>query len=54
MEGRHSASAVDTEGYLLKCYRYIELNPIAAGMVARPEGMPGAAMGPMPWVTGIR
>ena len=36
-EGRHKASAVDTENYLLKCYRYIECNPVAARMVERPE-----------------
>ena len=36
-EGRHKASAVDSEQYLLKCYRYIELNPVAANMVGRPE-----------------
>ncbi len=36
-EGRHKASAVDTENYLLKCYRYIELNPVVASMVSRPE-----------------
>ena len=36
-EGRHKASVVDSEAYLLKCYRYIELNPVAAGMVKRPE-----------------
>ena len=36
-EGRHKASAVDTESYLLKCYRYIELNPVAAYMVDRPR-----------------
>lgn len=36
-EGRHKASAVDTESYLLKCYRYIEFNPVAAYMVDQPE-----------------
>ena len=36
-EGRHKSSAVDTELYLLKCYRYIELNPVAAMMVSRPD-----------------
>ena len=36
-EGRHKASPVDLERYLLKCYRYIELNPVAAHMVRRPE-----------------
>lgn len=32
-EGRYKASLVDSEGYLLSCMRYIELNPIRAGMV---------------------
>lgn len=32
-EGRFKASSVDTEYYLLACYRYIELNPVRAGMV---------------------
>ena len=32
-EGRYKSSLVDTEGYLLTCYRYIELNPVRAGMV---------------------
>ena len=36
-EGRHKASAIDTESYLLKCYRYIELNPVAAHIVNQPE-----------------
>lgn len=36
-EGRHKASAIDSESYLLKCYRYIELNPVAAHIVDRPE-----------------
>ena len=36
-EGRHKSSAVDGEHYLLKCYRYIELNPVTANMVSRPE-----------------
>ncbi|MFN2338941.1 MAG: transposase, partial [Gammaproteobacteria bacterium] len=31
-EGRYKASLVDTEQYLLACYRYIELNPVRAGM----------------------
>jgi len=37
-EGRHRASLVQTERYLLCCYRYIELNPVRAGMVVRPDG----------------
>ena len=36
-EGRHKASLVDADNYLLKCYRYIELNPVVAGMVRKPE-----------------
>ncbi len=36
-EGRHKASLVQQDRYLLVCYRYIELNPVRAGMVARPE-----------------
>lgn len=36
-EGRHRASLVQSEKYLLTCYRYIELNPVRAGIVERPE-----------------
>ena len=36
-EGRFKASLVDDERYLLACMRYIELNPIRAKMVYRPE-----------------
>ena len=32
-EGRYKSSLIDTERYLLTCYRYIELNPVRAGMV---------------------
>ena len=35
-EGRHRASLVQSERYLLTCYRYIELNPVRAGIVKRP------------------
>ena len=35
-ETRHKASLVDAERYLLACYRYIELNPVAADMVEHP------------------
>lgn len=33
-EGRYRATVVDAEGYLFECMRYIELNPVRAGMVA--------------------
>lgn len=36
-EGRFKSCAVDAEKYLLHCYRYIELNPVRAGMVKSPE-----------------
>ncbi len=35
-EGRYKSSLVQVETYLLACYRYIELNPVRAGMVADP------------------
>lgn len=35
-EGRFKASLVQSERYLLACYRYIELNPVRAGMVDHP------------------
>lgn len=34
--GRYRSCLVDTEGYLLVCHRYIELNPVRAGMVGHP------------------
>ena len=39
-EGRHKASLVDAEQYLLACYRYIEMNPVAARMVEAPDEYP--------------
>jgi putative transposase len=35
-EGRYKASLVETEDYVLACYRYIELNPVRAMMVMHP------------------
>lgn len=35
-EGRYKSSVVQAESYLLACQRYIELNPVRAGMVADP------------------
>lgn len=35
-EGRYKPCLVDADAYLLACYRYIELNPVRAGMVADP------------------
>ena len=36
-EGRYRATIVDSERYLFACMRYIEENPVRAGMVASPE-----------------
>ncbi|MDP1521715.1 MAG: transposase [Methylotenera sp.] len=35
-EGRYKSTLIDSEAYLLRCYRYIELNPVRANMVALP------------------
>lgn len=36
-EGRYKSSLVQREDYLLACCRYIELNPVRARMVEKPE-----------------
>ncbi len=48
-EGRHRASLVQSERYLLTCCRYIELNPVRAGMVARPEEYRWSSYGVNGW-----
>jgi len=59
-EGRYKSSLVQAETYLLACYRYIELNPVRAGMVVDPGqyrwssyranglGLPDARLTPHP------
>ncbi len=39
-EGRYKATLIDSEAYLLTCMRYIELNPVRAGMVEHPSAYP--------------
>jgi putative transposase len=36
-EGRYRSSAIETDTYLLACTRYVEMNPVRADMVSRPE-----------------
>jgi putative transposase len=36
-EGRYRATVVDSERYLFTCQRYIELNPVRAGLAADPS-----------------
>jgi putative transposase len=35
-EGRFDSSLVQSETYLLNCYRYVELNPVEAGLCQHP------------------
>ncbi|MFO1507657.1 MAG: transposase [Lysobacterales bacterium] len=39
-EGRYKATLIGSEAYLLTCTRYIELNPVRAGMVSHPSEYP--------------
>lgn len=39
-EGRYKATLIDSASYLLTCMRYIELNPVRAGMVSHPSEYP--------------
>ncbi len=36
-EGRYRAAPIDSDAYFLACCRYIELNPVRAGMVRHPR-----------------
>src|SRR5688572_3161610 len=36
-EGRFKSCVVPSESYVLACYRYIELNPVRAGIVDAPD-----------------
>jgi putative transposase len=36
-EGRFRSCLTQSENYVLACYRYIELNPVRAGMVGQPD-----------------
>ncbi len=48
-EGRHRSSLVQEGKYLLSCYRYIELNPVRADMVSRPEEYCWSSYGANAW-----
>lgn len=64
-EGRFRSCLVDREVYLLTCHRYIEMNPVRAGMVERPDdyrwssyrgnalGAPDLLLTPHPVVTDL-
>ena len=36
-EGRHKGNVIESSTYLAACMRYIEMNPVRAGIVAHPE-----------------
>jgi len=48
-EGRHRSSLIQTDKYLLTCYRYIELNPVRAELVKRPEEYKWSSYGVNAW-----
>ncbi len=39
-EGRYRSALIQSERYLMTCYRYVELNPVRAKMVSDPAGYP--------------
>ena len=39
-EGRYKSSLVECDRYFLACQRYIEMNPVRAGMVSGPDSFP--------------
>ncbi len=44
-EGRFRSCVVQSESYVLACYRYIELNPVRASMVSSPADYPWSSHG---------
>jgi putative transposase len=44
-EGRFKSCLVDSEAYVLRCYRYIELNPVRAGIVQHPGAFRWSSFG---------
>ncbi|MDK2779383.1 MAG: transposase [Pseudomonadota bacterium] len=43
--GRYKSSVIDSEAYLLTCYRYVELKPMHEGLVEGPELYPWSSFG---------
>ncbi len=64
-QGRYRSCLVTSERYALACYRYVELNPVSAGMVGHPrdyrwssyranaEGRPDQLIEPHPAYPGV-
>jgi len=53
-EGRHKASLVQADQYLLTCMRYIELNPVAAAWCSPLSSTAGRPIAGMPGANPIR
>jgi putative transposase len=45
-EGRYRSCLVQAEDYLLACYRYVEMNPVRANLVAYPRDYPWSSYRP--------
>lgn len=64
-QGRYKSNVIETDAYLLHCGKYIELNPVRAGIVSLPEkyvfssyryyacGQPDAAISNSPLFLGL-
>jgi putative transposase len=48
-EGRYKATLVEAERYFLTCQRYIELNPVRAGIVGSPANFPWSSHRRLAW-----
>jgi putative transposase len=48
-EGRFRSSLIDSQGYLMRCHRYIEMNPVRAGMVSAPHQYPWSSFKANAW-----
>jgi len=46
-DGRYKSCLIDSESYLFTLYKYIEMNPVNAGMVKKLRIMSGQATGTM-------
>jgi putative transposase len=44
-EGRYGSFLAESARYVIACYRYIELNPVEAGMMADPAAYPWSSYG---------
>ncbi len=51
-EGRHKGALIDSSRYAFACYRYIELNPVRAGMVETPSEYPWSSYRGNAWGDG--